>query len=65
MTAHVVLSCDGHRHGQPCRGALPTRETDENAAARVAADAGWRRIPGGVVQGDLCPSRGHDEEPAP
>ena len=65
MSAHVVLSCDGHRHGQPCRGALHTREVEEHPAARAAAAAGWRRLPAGDdgVSGDLCPSGGHDEEP--
>lgn len=69
MSAHIVLSCDGLRHGQPCRGALHTREVEEYAAARQAADLGWRRQwdpatwPAPSVLLDLCPSGGHDEEP--
>lgn len=59
MTAAVVLTCDGHRHGQPCRGAyrLPTHP-DPQTAARLARAAGWRIR----LDDDLCPSAGHDED---
>lgn len=64
MTARVVLSCDGHRHGQPCRGNLPTRQLDP-FSARLNSPA-WRSVflpDGGDGRWlDLCPSRGHDED---
>lgn len=61
MSAHVVLSCDGHRHGQPCRGAFHSRWHVQTLAAAEADANGWRQI--GTA--DLCPSPGHDEEPQP
>lgn len=62
MTAIVMLSCDGHRHGQPCRGAKPLPpHRDAREAAALARAAGWRIR----LDDDLCPSRGHDEEPQP
>ena len=62
MTARIVLSCDGHRHGQPCRGALHTRWRAEHRALAQAAGAGWRDIAPDGRRLDLCPSRGHDED---
>lgn len=61
MTARVTVSCDGTRHGQPCRGALHTRWRAEHRALGQARIAGWRRTEDGR---DLCPSRGHDEDGA-
>jgi hypothetical protein len=60
VSARVILTCDGHRHGQPCRGnyPIPLDATTADVAARARA-AGWRMHLGGM----LCPSRGHDEEP--
>lgn len=62
MTYVVVVTCDGRRHGQPCRGAYPTGEAMLDDAERAATAAGWRATVDDA--GDLCPSRGHDEEPA-
>lgn len=59
MTARIVLSCDGHRNGEGCRGALPTRWRAEHRARSQARAAGWRPVPG---IGDVCPSGGHDED---
>lgn len=58
MTQVIVMSCDGHRHGQPCRGAFPSRWRSRILAAREADAIGWRQI--GTL--DLCPSAGHDED---
>lgn len=63
MSAVVTYSCDGHRHGQPCRGALHTRTDDVDLADREAAAAGWRIMVDGVA--DVCPSGGHDEDGPP
>lgn len=62
VSDHVVVCCDGHRHGQPCRGALHTRTRHAPTAIGQAWRAGWRSIPtpGGVIE--LCPSGGHDED---
>lgn len=60
MTWRISVSCDGHRHGQPCRGTLHTRETDLDDAEREALTAGWRVAVDGWA--DLCPSGGHDED---
>jgi hypothetical protein len=58
VTAGITLSCDGTRHGQPCRGFLPTRAVDPLEARTLAAAAGWRSTldaaPGRI--GDLCPA---------
>lgn len=65
MTVYAVVTCDGTRHGQPCRAAftLPTAAEAVDATAR-ALNAGWRWDPrySGTV---LCPSPGHDQEPTP
>lgn len=65
MTAYATLSCDGHRHGQPCRGTLHTSRPYYDAHAAAAA-AGWRSLDTVVefADGDLCPSSGHDEDVA-
>ncbi|NUR09351.1 MAG: hypothetical protein HOV66_30600 [Streptomycetaceae bacterium] len=63
MSARIVVSCDGHRHGQPCRGALPTTTEHCAVADDQRAAAGWREtwaLGRGFV--DLCPSLGHDED---
>lgn len=60
MTAYATLSCDGHRHGQPCRGVFHSRWFSRLLAEREADANGWRQI--GTT--DLCPSSGHDEEAA-
>lgn len=60
MSFHVTITCDGHRHGQPCRGALHTRDEDAADAERAARAAGWRIGIDGWV--DVCPSGGHDED---
>lgn len=60
MTARIVVSCDGHRHGQPCRGALHTRHATLSGARQEAFEAGWRIAPLWPIE--LCPSRGHDED---
>ena len=62
MTTYAVVTCDGTRNGQPCRGALTlprdTSRTDEDTYAR---NAGWRLGP----SGELCPSPGHDQDTTP
>lgn len=70
MTARIVLSCDGHRNGQPCRGALYTRALSP-MEARFGEGAHWRSLhlnpdepPLEARFIDLCPSAGHDEERA-
>lgn len=70
MSIRLLHVCDGHRHGQPCRGAYSSsigyseRDTDEQVGRHVASIArlpdGWRRLPDG---GALCHSSGHDEDP--
>lgn len=62
MTARIVVSCDGHRHGQPCRGALITRRTTLPGGREEAFAEGWRITP--FHPADLCPSGGHDEDQA-
>lgn len=65
MSARISYSCDGHRHGQPCRGALPTRSDHRGPADDQATAAGWRdtwALGRGWI--DLCPSLGHDEDGA-
>lgn len=65
MSAGVTLSCDGHRHGQPCRGALHTRDLTTFGARLNAAD--WRSVYDAAADRwlDLCPSAGHDEDQPP
>jgi hypothetical protein len=69
MSVRLTLTCDGHRHGQPCRGArntsyayAPQLRSDDPARTFTPDTTGWR-IGEGPNGGDLCPSRGHDEEP--
>jgi hypothetical protein len=67
MTARIVHTCDGTRHGDPCRGARTARANlaqplARGTAERDAARNGWRRQPDGT---HLCPSPGHDVEPEP
>jgi hypothetical protein len=67
VTARIVHTCDGTRHGDPCRGARTARANlaqplARGTAERDAARAGWRRQPDGT---HLCPSPGHDAEPVP
>jgi hypothetical protein len=59
MSACVTWTCNGHRHGQPCRGALSVSTLNPGRARAAASKAGWRQKSPGY---DLCPSRGHDEE---
>lgn len=63
MSAHIVLSCDGHRAGQPCRGALHTRALSP-IEARLGDGAAWRSVMTDQAMTfiDLCPSGSHDEE---
>ncbi len=68
MSAHITVTCDGHRDGQPCRGSRPTRDAILDDALVEATAHGWRldvAHPDRGHVGDLCPSRGHDEEPTP
>ena len=58
MSLYVVVKCDGHRHQQPCRGALNVRTTSHGSALAAAHNTRWRRHPVGM----LCPSKGHDED---
>lgn len=51
MTARIVLSCDGARHGMACRGALPTRTVDADGARGEGRRKGWLCGPP-----DLCPA---------
>lgn len=53
MSAHITMSCDGKRHGQPCRGALHTRTAALTVAIEEAEAAGWRVTGPGR---DRCPS---------
>lgn len=54
MTAYTVISCDGHWHGMPCRGTLPTRRPNATEARYYEGiRAGWTRNADG---GDLCPA---------
>jgi hypothetical protein len=62
MTAVLRYSCDGHRHGQPCRGALPTHTDDWQTAETEAGRNGWRGTHLNGTWLDLCPSPGHDED---
>lgn len=67
MTALITLSCDRMRHGQPCRGAYPTRQRSDLAARHEGAANGWTStlvdLPDGAhAYLDTCPSPGHDEE---
>ncbi|MFL5913917.1 MAG: hypothetical protein ACJ768_25555 [Gaiellaceae bacterium] len=61
MTAHVVLTCDGTRDGQPCPGyyQVPPHR-DAHHAAQLARNAGWRL----ELKTQLCPADGHDEDTA-
>lgn len=74
MSAGITLSCDGHRHGQPCRGALHTRASQPDEARHVYGNpAGWRSRwvlepgppPTRYRVTDVCPSGGHDEDGPP
>lgn len=57
MTARVVLSCDGDRHGQSCRGAIPVGAVLNGAQARYQAGReGWSSALVGNVVRDLCPA---------
>lgn len=66
MTATITISCDGERHGQPCRGALPTpAHSPDEARHGYGRPAGWTSAwaplgPGRYQAMDFCPSRGHD-----
>lgn len=60
MTAHVALSCDGTRNGQPCRGAYHARTLSLTAALAEAGD--WRTRAVGHLLVLRCPSAGHDQE---
>lgn len=67
MTARIVVSCDGHRHGQPCRGAYTAHadvfaDDHRRDAFREATQHGWHCD--STDGRDLCPSHGHDEEPS-
>lgn len=73
MSLRVTVACDGHRDGQPCRGARSSglayspRDRWQDNADRLPAIVprlvdGWRQMPNG---GDLCPSGGHDEDVTP
>lgn len=54
MTARIVITCDGTWPGFPCRGALPTRETDVDLARGYARLNGWT---GRAFYGnDFCPA---------
>lgn len=61
MTAHIVITCNGTRSGQPCRGALHTGTLDLPRAAARAEAAGWTTT--FVAHPARCPSSGHDEPP--
>jgi hypothetical protein len=70
VSLRVVVVCDGHRNGQPCRGARtsslgysPTLRSDDPTRPVVTASllTDWR-VGEGPHGGDLCPSGGHDED---
>lgn len=65
MTVYAVVTCDGTRLGQPCRGAftLPHLASADEAIGR-ARGAGWRWEDNQTSTAVLCPSPGHDQEPA-
>lgn len=52
VSAHIVLSCDGTRRGQPCGAFLHTRAWDLTVARAEATRHGWTPGPGP----DLCPA---------
>ncbi len=75
MSLRIQLVCNGLRHRNPCRayqssGIGYSRDDDRadtghlllNGIIHSAVTDGWRIgvLPNG---GDLCPSRGHDEDP--
>lgn len=62
MTPVITYRCDGHRHGQPCRGALPTHTDQRGPADDEATRHGWRELRANGAWLDLCPSPGHDED---
>ena len=61
MTAYSVITCNGTRRGQPCLGAItiPAAVPSPEEALAHARATGWTL---GTL--DLCPSPGHDQEPA-
>jgi hypothetical protein len=64
VSAGIRFACDGHRHGQPCRGAFNSGTTDLVDAYRLANHADWHFLypKRGRVPVLLCHSSGHDEE---
>jgi hypothetical protein len=60
MSAHVVLSCDGHREGERCVGQRHCGTRHAPTAFAEAQRAGWSWRPG---VGHLCGGpAGHDED---
>jgi hypothetical protein len=78
VSVRLVLSCDGHRRGDRCRGARitglgysPTLGWAEHAphlpevvAALFAGERPAEAWSRLPNGGDLCPSGAHDEDPA-
>lgn len=62
MSYRLAVCCDGHRNGQPCRGAYFSHDISLTTAHFNALGNGWRSIESGHWIVLLCPSLGHDEE---
>lgn len=61
MSIHTIVKCEGHREGMPCRGGYPRKGLGAAWYIEMRAEKhGWRFL----RDLTLCPSPGHDEEPA-